>query len=140
MLKLVFVAIVLSIVSCSPEAENIPVEEIVATDIKPVVITDGEFVEYHPGGNLKTRGILKNGKRTGVWISYHTNGNIYSENKYKKGVLNGKTAAYYPNGNVQYMGLYISNEKDDTWFFYLEDGTLDKEILFKKGKKVKVTP
>jgi antitoxin component YwqK of YwqJK toxin-antitoxin module len=140
MIKLLFAFSMLVFIGCSSESEN-TVNEIDPTIESPFKdITDGMFIEYHPNGKLKTKGLLKNGKRTGVWIAYHTNGNIYSENKYKTGVLNGKTAAYYPNGNVQYVGLYINNKKDDSWFFYGEDGALDKEILFIGGEKIKTTP
>ena len=137
MIKLLFAFSMLFFIGCSPETENTANEKDLTRENISIDITDGNFIKYHPNGKLKTKGIIKNGKRTGIWKSYHTNGNIYSENKYKKGILNGKTAAYYPNGNVQYMGLYINNKKDDSWFFYLEDGTLDKEILFKDGEKIK---
>ena len=128
------------LVSCSQDGGNILVEKLIAVDQKPKNIADGEFIERHPNGKLKTKGLLKNGKRTGFWIAYHANGSIYSENKYKSGVLNGKTAAYYPNGNVQYMGLYINNEKDDHWFFYREDGSFEKEVVFKNGVRITSNP
>lgn len=139
-MKMLSILILFLLVSCSQDGGNIPVEKFIAVDQKPKSITDGDFIEYHSNGKIKTKGLLKNGKRTGIWTSYFVNGKIQSESKYKKGILNGKTAAYYPNGNVQYMGLYIGDNKDDSWFFYLEDGTLDKEILFKDGEKTKTTP
>ena len=139
-MKVLSILLLLLLVSCAQEEGNIPSEKIIAVDHKPKSITDGEHIETHPDGSVKTKGAFKNGKRTGVWTSYFTNGKIQSENKYKKGVLNGKTAAYYPNGNAQYVGLYIGNKKDDSWFFYLEDGTLDQEILYKDGQKIKTTP
>ena len=136
-MKVLSILLLLLLVSCSQADGNIPAEKIIAVDHKPKSITEGMFIEHHPNGKLKTKGLLKNGKRTGDWIAYHNNGNIYRENKYKKGVLNGKTAAYYPNGNVQYVGLYINNKKDDSWFFYLEDGSFEKEVLFKDGERIK---
>jgi antitoxin component YwqK of YwqJK toxin-antitoxin module len=140
MIKLLFTFSMLVLIGCSSESENIVNEIDPAIESPAKDITDGEFIEYHPNGNIKTKGLLKNGKRTGVWTSYFVSGKVQSESKFDKGKLNGKTATYYPNGNVQYMGLYINNEKDDNWFFYLEDGTLDKEILFKGGEKVKPIP
>lgn len=135
-MKPVSLLLLLLFISCSQEQGRIPVEKIIPADQKPKTKTDGEFIEYHPNGNIKTKGLLKNGKRTGVWISYFINGKVQSESKFDKGKLNGKTAAYYPNGNVQYMGLYINNKKDDLWFFYQEDGSYLKEVLFKNGDKV----
>jgi len=128
------------LVGCSNESAKTKEEAIIPNETIEEIVLDGEQIEYHPNGKVKSKGTLKNGKRVGVWTSYFNNGIVQSENKYEKGILNGKTAAYYPNGNVQYMGLYIDNEKDDSWFFYLEDGTLDKEILFKDGEKIKTTP
>ena len=139
-MKLIIFSLALTITGCSTQNEIKPNEIAPVVESPAGIITDGDFIEYHPNGNVKTKGVLKNGKRIGTWTSYFSNGKVQSENKYKKGVLNGKTAAYYPNGNVQYMGLYINNEKDDSWFFYLEDGTLDKEILFKNGERIKTTP
>ena len=140
MIKLLFAFSTLVFIGCSSDSENIANEIDPAIESPSKVIADGNFIEYHSNGTIKTKGLLKNGKRTGIWTSYFVNGKIQSESKYKKGILNGKTAAYYPNGNVQYMGLYIGDNKDDSWFFYLEDGTLDKEILFEGGEKIKTTP
>ena len=140
MIKLLFAFSMLVFIGCSSESENI-VNEIDPTIESPSKdIADGEFIEYHPNGNIKTKGLLKNGKRTGVWTSYFVSGKVQSESKFDKGKLNGKTATYYPNGNVQYMGLYINNEKDDNWFFYGEDGSFEKDVLFKNGEKVKTIP
>jgi|TARA_B110000438_G_C15628316_1_gene569769 antitoxin component YwqK of YwqJK toxin-antitoxin module len=139
-MKTLSILLLLLLVSCSQEEGNIPVEKIIAVDQTSKNITDGEFIEHHPNGNIKTKGLLKNGNRTGIWTSYFVNGKVQSESKFDKGKLNGKTAAYYPNGNVQYMGLYINNEKDDLWFFYSEDGSFEKDVLFKNGEKVKTTP
>jgi antitoxin component YwqK of YwqJK toxin-antitoxin module len=139
-MKTLSILLLLLLISCSQKEDNIPVEKITSVDKTSKSVTDGEFIEYHPNGNIKAKGVLKNGKRTGIWTSYFVNGEVQSESKFDKGELNGKTAAYYPNGNVQYMGLYINNEKDDNWFFYREDGSYIKEVLFKKGEKVKTTP
>ena len=136
MIKLLFTFLMLVFIGCSSDTVN-EIDPVIESPSKD--ITDGEFIEYHSNGNIKTKGLLKNGKRTGVWTSYFVSGKVQSESKFDKGKLNGKTATYYPNGNVQYMGLYINNEKDDNWFFYREDGALDKEILFKGGEKIKTT-
>ena len=138
-MKTLSILFLLLSVSCSQEEANIPVEKNIAVDQKKS-ITDGEFIEHHPNGNLKTKGLLKNGKRTGTWTSYFVSGKVQSESKFDKGKLNGKTATYYPNGNVQYMGLYINNEKDDHWFFYREDGSFEKDVLFKSGERIITTP
>mgnify|MGYP006094324845 CR=1 FL=1 len=139
MLKIIFAAVVFLLVSCSQTESDITTKKNITINQDQETISDGEFIEHHPNGKLKTKGRLKNGKRTGMWFAYYSNGNLYSENKYKKGELNGKTATYYPNGNLQYVGLFINNKKDDSWFFYLKDGTLDKQILFKEGEQIKTT-
>lgn len=138
-MKTLSILFLLLLVSCSQEEANIPVEKNIEVDQKKS-ITDGEFIEYHPNGILKTKGLLKNGKRTGTWTSYFVSGKVQSESKFEKGKLNGKTATYYPNGNVQYMGLYIGGKKDDIWFFYREDGSFEKDMLFKNGERIITTP
>lgn len=137
-MKALFLLVIVSLLlSCS---ENETAEKNITISPVETVVTDGEYVDYHPNGQIKTKGILKNNKREGQWAAYYDNGTTQSENKYENGILNGKTATYYPNGNLHYAGLYINDKKDGNWYFYLENGTLDKEVLFSKGEKIKVTP
>ena len=73
-MKMLSILILFLLVSCSQDGGNIPVEKFIAVDQKPKSIADGEHIETHPDGSVKTKGAFKNGKRTGVWTSYFTNG------------------------------------------------------------------
>jgi len=59
----------------------------------------------------KDKGLIKNGKREGVWFSYWNNGQLWSKGNYKNGEREGK------------------------WVYYNMDGTLDRERsgIYKNG-------
>lgn len=115
-------------------------KEIVQNVIQPVQdqkITNGEFIDLHDNGQIKTQGNLVDGKRDGLWQTFFHDGIKQSESTYKHGVLNGKTASYYYDGKTRYVGFYEKDLKSGTWYFYTEDGTFEKEVNYKDGKLVK---
>ncbi len=97
-------------------------------------ITDGEQVTYYPNGQVKLRGNLKDGKKTGMWYAYYENGVKQSENEYNYDVLNGKSATFYPSGQLRYIGYFKNGKKDGLWEYYSKEGELQKSVTFRKGK------
>jgi len=92
------------------------------------VIAPGEFIEYHPNGGIKMKGIYNdNLEREGLWMSFYDNGIKWSESYYSKGKLDGHSLTFYPNGKVRYVGEYRNNEKFGVWMFYDDSGKLTKE-------------
>lgn len=129
------------ILSCSAEHDN---EYRVVTEEKNVevnkipVLKDGSFEDYFPDGKIKIIGEIKNGSRTGIWISYFPNGNKQSESNYQNGILHGKTVTHHSNGQIRYIGYYMSGEYDGQWFFFDEQGGTIKEVIYNKGEEVQI--
>ena len=59
MIKLLFAFSMLVFIGCSSESENIVNESDSAIAPPSKDITDGDFIEHHPNGKLKTKGIIK---------------------------------------------------------------------------------
>ena len=93
-----------------------------------VGISPGEFVEYHPNGNIKMKGRYNSdNQREGLWISYYDNNVKWSESYYVNGKLDGHSLTFFPNGQIRYRGEYDMDEKVGTWTFYSESGEITKE-------------
>ena len=58
-------------------------------------LRDGQFVAYHPNGEIKSVGVYQKGKRVGIWKHYYQNGKLMQEIEYLDGEGNFKVNAYY---------------------------------------------
>ncbi|MGE0587271.1 MAG: toxin-antitoxin system YwqK family antitoxin [Cyclobacteriaceae bacterium] len=142
-----------------------------------VTVNDG-------AGNLSESGVLRNGKREGNWIEYHPNGLIktassyvdgqlegvkmelsnsgqlekrmnyhlgqldgeYKEFRYSTlkeeryyvgGKLEGTTKIYYDNGKVMEEGAYKNGTRDGVSKWYDQEGNVTIEYEYKNGELVK---
>jgi antitoxin component YwqK of YwqJK toxin-antitoxin module len=93
-------------------------------DNKDSIVQNGEQVLYHKNGVIEMRGMMKNGRREGLWKSWYENGLPWSETTFKDGIKNGKTATWYDNGNKRYEGFFKDDKESGRWVFWNEDGTL----------------
>lgn len=136
MKKLLYILLfIATLYACSDAKnnDNILIEttidsEIVEDNVHENSISPGEFVEYHPNGNIKMKGRYdSNKKRTGLWISYYDNNVKWSESYYVDGKRDGHSLTFFPNGGVRYRGEYKMEQKIGTWTFYNESGEVVKE-------------
>lgn len=106
----------------------------------------GPWTEYHPGGQVKAKGVYDNGSRIGEWIFYHANGKTEQKGKYDKNgkpqglwkwfydnglpwreenYLNGKREGplveWNDSGKVITKGEYIDGLKEGKWFYQIQD-------------------
>jgi antitoxin component YwqK of YwqJK toxin-antitoxin module len=88
------------------------------------LVQNGEQVLYHKNGKVEMRGMMKNGKRDGVWRSWYESGQPWSETTFKDGVKNGKTTTWYDNGNKRYEGFFKNNKESGRWVFWTENGSI----------------
>ena len=72
------------------EGENIP--------------ADGSVYQYR-NGKKEIMGIMKNGKKDGVWVEWHNYGRRLQET-YKDGVLDGFVSIFYKNGQKEWRHTY----------------------------------
>tara|TARA_Y100000294_G_scaffold150067_1_gene147210 strand:- start:545 stop:1414 length:870 start_codon:yes stop_codon:yes gene_type:complete len=121
---------------------------------------DEIYYEEKLNQEVRRVGVLKNGKKTGLWkefyengnkwrveeykdgklhgkrIGYFENGNVRGEGSYKNGEqLNGKFIIYWENGNKREVGNFLNKELDGLFYQYHEQGQLIEKTTFKLGVK-----
>lgn len=87
-------------------------------------VMDGEKITRYKNGVIEKQGMMKNGKRDGLWKSFYENGTPWSETTFKDGIKNGKTTTWYPNGQMRYDGFYTNDVESGKWTFYDEKGNI----------------
>ncbi|MDF2437562.1 MAG: hypothetical protein K0Q95_1938 [Bacteroidota bacterium] len=99
---------------------------------KDSVISDGEYIQHYKNGVTKIRGIMKEGKRDGVWKSFYDNGLPWSETTFKDGKKNGKTTTWFENGKKRYEGFYNEDAESGKWTFWNEQGEIVSQPDYNK--------
>ena len=86
------------------------------------VIQNGESIERYANGVIKMQGMMKDGKRDGLWKSFYDNGSPWSETTFADGKKNGKTTTWYSNDQKRYEGFYTNDKEFGVWTFWNEKG------------------
>ena len=95
---------------------------------KDSVVQSGESIQRYKNGAVKMKGLMKGGKRDGIWKSYYENSTPWSESTFNKGIKTGKTTTWYPNGQKRYEGFYTNDKQTGKWIYYDVKGkVLDKK-------------
>lgn len=126
--------IICGLISCSNEATDKVIEEVKAektanpdsTTFTIVTLKDttqnGESIMKYANGQVKMQGLMKDGKREGLWKSFYENGTQWSESVFTEGIKNGKTSTWYENGNKRYDGFYTDDVESGVWTYWNEAG------------------
>lgn len=85
---------------------------------------DGEFIKRYDNGVVEVRGILKAGKREGVWKSFYKNGMPWSETTFLNGKKEGHTISWHENGQKRYEGYFKNDVESGLWIFWDDQGNL----------------
>lgn len=100
----------------------------VNSSVQDSVLQNGEYIKHYENGVIEMRGMMKDGKREGLWKSWYQNGSPWSETTFSKGVKNGKTTTWYENEKKRYDGFYTNDIESGKWSFWDEKGKLVKEM------------
>lgn len=92
------------------------------------IISDGESIQRYKNGVVKMKGLMKDGKREGLWKSWYEDGTPWSETTFSAGIKNGPTTTWFPNGKKRYQGFFSNDTESGKWKFWDENG---KEQLVK---------
>lgn len=87
-------------------------------------ITDGEFIKRYDNGVVEARGMMKAGKRNGVWKSFYKDGMPWSETTFVDGKKEGSTSSWYENGQKRYEGFYKNDVESGLWIFWDDKGNV----------------
>jgi len=135
---------IIGLLSCSNQAGE---KHVVEAKAEPVINKDstrftitseqdttqnGESITNFPNGNIRMRGMMKDGKREGLWKSYYENGLQWSETTFEAGIKNGKTTTWYENGKKRYDGFYKNDAESGKWTYWNEKG---EEVSTKDNEK-----
>jgi uncharacterized protein len=92
----------------------------------------GHWVEYHPNGQVKSKGDYLNGKRIGEWIFYYPNGKVEQKGKYdKKGKAQGPWKWYYESGNLWREENYRNDLQDGMMIEYTDNDPDNAKVITK---------
>ena len=83
----------------------------------------------------KEQGLVKNGKRDGVWIGYHENGKFGYIKNYKNGKAEGALVSYYENGQLWFQENFKNGKRDGAWVDYHRNGQLSLKENYRNGKR-----
>ena len=96
-------------------------------------IKQGESWEYHPSGQLLTRGAYRNGTPMGLHIFHDVAGGEYGRSLIVEGA--GSWTAYFHNGKKREQGRLSGGVPDGAWVEYYLGGGRFKELFYKKGRR-----
>ena len=51
-----------------------------------IELKDGPYEDYYPNGKIKSKGIILNGQKTGIWTYYNQYGDLLSRKEFNNGV------------------------------------------------------
>ena len=122
---------IIAIAACNNSSKNsngvvqhdtIKANKIVSAGTADEIIENGEYIKHYKNGVIEMRGIMKDGKRDGVWKTWYESGLPWSETEFKDGKKTGKTTTWYDNGKKRYEGFYADDKETGKWVYWDETG------------------
>ena len=106
--------------------------------IKRIDKSDNATVEiYNSDGILIKSGTFFKKYKNGLWKFFDSKkGRLLEEITYANNQKQGLYKKYNAANTVYIEGSYLNNDKDGIWKYYSLAGDVDKEILYKLGKKI----
>lgn len=99
---------------------------------KDSVPENGEYTKRYATGGIEIQGMMKNGKREGLWKSFYEDGTPWSKTTFKEGLKDGPTTTWYENGKMRYEGFYKDDDEKGVWKYYDEKGNFIKTFDYDK--------
>lgn len=94
---------------------------------------DGIFMTYHPNGRIKTIGSYINDQLSGVYLELSDREQVESKTNYLNGVLHGAHATY-KYGRPTLELTYLDGAQEGPFTEYSDRGKMAKKGSFKDGK------
>ena len=125
---------------CAPQVQRIPFDDgttFVESHWKDGVL-DGEFRQYHPGGQLARAGLYRGGLPDGEWKSWYPSGQQETREEYARGVRTGLWTEWYTTGDRRAEGRWVDGDRDGLWQHWSPEGDPGSEALWERGTRVSV--
>ena len=124
--------ILLILIGCSePEPVNIDLmlelNDGFYTDKNSDKVFNGKAFSEFDSGQKKSIGVIKKGKKDGLWINYHEDGKVKSKIMFEDGIfidlqpINGEFNEFDGNGNKTKSGFYLEGKKNGIFKTYFSD-------------------
>lgn len=98
-------------------------------------LLQGEFREFSPSFDLRTKGRFKHGMCHGKWEVYNFNSQIIKASRYRKGLLCGRQLTYNPDGVVRKIERFKKGKLHGKVIIFTPKGT-EEVHYYKKGEEV----
>ncbi len=96
-------------------------------------LLNGDYIIYHPNGNMLSNAKYSNGKRHGEELTYTLEGALFKKRVYKNDVLVDKAFTYYENGKVKSESKIKDGEIYET-VWYDDIGNINAQLFTRDGK------
>lgn len=98
-------------------------------------ILNGAYTSFYNSGNLKEKGMFKNGTKNGEWINWYENGKLKEINSWKSGVKSNSSRSFNLNGELISESRYKKGKLNGYQITYM-DGKTDSKKKYKNGTEV----
>ena len=95
----------------------------------------GNNICKYSNNQVKSKGVIKDGKLDGRKTIWYDNGQIKSVEFYKDRKEDGKWIKWYENGQIKSEEFYKDGKEDGKWTNWFENGQVWSEEYYKDGKK-----
>ena len=99
-------------------------------------LKNGQVTSWYSNGVVKESGFYVNDLFDGDWENYDERGLLIGEGKFEKGT--GKQTIYDEMGRLQRETNFVNNKKEGMETYYLPSGEIEKTILFKEDRILKI--
>lgn len=96
---------------------------------------NGQWIHYHPDGQIDTQGQMENDLRVGAWTQFYINGEKRSIKTYAGNKLNGPLKLFYQTGGLMAEGTFKDDFEEGPWKVYTPEGELARECVMVHGKE-----
>ncbi len=87
----------------------------------------------YQNGNVRSRGLMLDGVREGIWKSYYPEGQLSAVEEYSNGNLSGSITYYYPSGGIRSNENWESGYQEGEANYYFENGRIYRKGPFSQG-------
>ena len=154
-IKVLIISLIISLLSLPSWGEEVSYDDLVyrndlyykkftnipfsgkVTEIRKTSIWDDQETELNLVRGLITNiGKMKNGLKTGTWLSYYESGQLHSKYNYRRGRVYGTSEVYFRNGKISEKNRYNKmgqmHGRQDS---YHKNGQLILVMTFKDNKQ-----
>jgi len=107
-----------------------------------LVVRDGLYYEKFTRtpftGEVRGRGLIREGKLEGAWIFFDDNGQRLSEGRYEDGIREGPWVFFHPNGQMESRGSFARGAREGRWAWFDDNGNLDpaRSGTYRNGERI----